>query len=82
VEECGPCPVFASFALAFALQLGKKARKNPRVRKTSVRLKKPHSEYSVHITKTSIHYKTHTNTHITKPTRFRDIGVKVAGAWS
>jgi hypothetical protein len=28
VEECEPCPVFASFALAFALQLRKKARKN------------------------------------------------------
>ena len=24
VEECGPCPVFASFSLAFALQLRKK----------------------------------------------------------
>jgi septal ring factor EnvC (AmiA/AmiB activator) len=28
VEECLPCPVFASFTLAFALQLRKKARKN------------------------------------------------------
>jgi hypothetical protein len=27
VEEGGPCPVFASFTLAFALQLRKKARK-------------------------------------------------------
>jgi predicted S18 family serine protease len=24
VEECGPCPIFASYALAFALQLRKK----------------------------------------------------------
>ena len=24
MEECGPCPVFASFTLAFALQLRKK----------------------------------------------------------
>ena len=24
VEECGPCPVFASFTMAFALQLRKK----------------------------------------------------------
>ena len=23
-EECGPCPIFAGFTLAFALQLGKK----------------------------------------------------------
>ena len=27
LQECGPCPVFASFALAFALQL-RKTRKN------------------------------------------------------
>jgi hypothetical protein len=33
--ECGPCPVFASFTLAFALQLRKKHGK------TSVRLRKP-----------------------------------------
>ena len=39
VEECGPCPVFASFTLAFALQLRKKHGKSSvRVRKTSVRL--------------------------------------------
>jgi len=37
VEECGPCPVFASFTLAFALQLRKKHGKTSvRVRKTSV----------------------------------------------
>ena len=41
VEECGPCPVFASFTLAFALQLRKKHEKTSvRVRKTSVRLRK------------------------------------------
>ena len=41
VEECGPCPVFASFTLAFALQLRKKHGKTLiRVRKTSVRLRK------------------------------------------
>jgi hypothetical protein len=27
-EEFGPCPVFASYTLAFALQLRKKHRKN------------------------------------------------------
>jgi len=64
-KECGPCPVFASFTLAFALQLRKKHGKpSVRVRKTSVRLRKPQSEYCVHITKTLTHYKTHTNTHI------------------
>jgi len=45
VEECGPCPVFASFTLAFALQLRKKHGK------TSVKLRKPQSKYSIHITK-------------------------------
>ena len=36
LEECGPCPVFASFTLAFALQLRKKHGKTSvRVRKTS-----------------------------------------------
>ena len=69
MEECGPCPVFASFTLAFALQLRKKHGK------TSVRLKKPQSQYSVHIIKNThtlqnlhkhTHYKnplTHTYTH-------------------
>jgi hypothetical protein len=56
VEECGPCPVFASYTLAFALQLRKKHGK------TSVRLRKI-SEYSTHITRTPTHCKTHTNTH-------------------
>jgi len=41
VEGCGPCPVFASFTLTFALQLRKKHGKTSvRVRKTSVRLRK------------------------------------------
>jgi len=38
VEECRPCPIFASFTLAFALQLRKKhGETSVRVRKTSVR---------------------------------------------
>jgi hypothetical protein len=59
VEEYGPCPVFASFTLAFALKLKKKHGK------TSVRVRKT-TEYSIHITKTPTHYKTHThmNPHI------------------
>jgi hypothetical protein len=60
MEECGPCPT-GSFTLAFALQLRKKHGK------ISVRLRKT-SEYSIHITKTPTHYKTHRNTHIAKPT--------------
>ena len=39
VEECGPCPVFARFTLAFALQLRKKQEKTSvRLRKTLVRV--------------------------------------------
>jgi hypothetical protein len=45
VEECGPCPFFASFTSEFALQLRKKHGKTSvSVRKTSVRLRKT-SEY-------------------------------------
>ena len=59
MEECGPCPVFASFTLAFALQLRKKHGKTSiRVRKTSVRLRK----ISVRLRKTSVTY--YENTHI------------------
>ena len=36
-EECGPCPIFASYTLTFALQLRKKDGK------TSVRVEKPQS---------------------------------------
>jgi len=37
VEECGPCPVFASFTLAFALELRKKHEKlSVRLRKTLI----------------------------------------------
>jgi len=51
VGECGPCPVFASFTLAFALQLTKKYGKTSvRVRKTSVRVRK----ISVRLRKTSV----------------------------
>jgi hypothetical protein len=78
VEECRPCPVFASFTLAFALQLRKitekpqsgKEKTPVRLRRTSVRvqfvyqntctLQNPHKH---------THYKTLTNTHITKPSQ-------------
>jgi hypothetical protein len=56
VEECGPCPVFASFTLAFALQLRKKHGKTAvRGRKTSVRLRK---------TSVRVQYTYYQNTHI------------------
>ena len=65
VEECGPCPVFASFTLAFALQLKTKHGKtSARVRKTSVRLRKTSVRVQYAYYQTPTHYKTHTNTHI------------------
>ena len=74
MEECGPCPVFASFTLAFALQLRKKHGKTSvRVRKTSVTVQYTYYQKHPHITKhthtlqnTPTHYKTHP--HITKNT--------------
>jgi len=44
VEQCGPCPVYVSFTLAFALQLRKKQRK------TSVKVFSP-TDAKLHITK-------------------------------
>jgi len=62
MEECGPCPVFASFTLAFALQLRKKHGNTPaRVRKTSVRLRK------TSVTVQYTYYQKHP--HITKPSQ-------------
>jgi hypothetical protein len=69
VVECWPCPVFASFTLAFALQLRKKHGKiSVRVRKSSVRLRRTSVRVQYIFTKTHTHFKTLTNTHITKST--------------
>jgi len=55
LEECGQYPLFASFTLAFAIQLRIKHGKNSvRVRRTSVRVQYTHYQ------------NTHTYTHITK----------------
>ena len=74
VEECGPCPVFASFTTAFALQLRKKNGKNlSQGKKNLSQFKKNLNQGTLyilpkhpHITK-STH--THIRPHITKPTR-------------
>jgi hypothetical protein len=55
LEECWPCSVFASYTLAFALQLRKKHGK------TSVRVDE--EIQSIHIMKTPTHYKAHPYTH-------------------
>jgi len=67
VEECGPCPVFTSFALAFALQLRKKHGKTSvRVRKTSVRVQYTYYQntHTLQNPHKHTHYKTHAYTHI------------------
>jgi hypothetical protein len=67
VEECGLCPIFTSFTLAFALQLRKEHRKiSVRVRETSVRLRETsvRVQYTYYqnthtVTKTHAHKHTH-----------------------
>jgi hypothetical protein len=74
MEECWPCPVFASFTLAFALQLRKKHGK------TSVRVAEEIQR--MHIVKTPTHYKTHPytplppHTHITKQFKTTTVQIK------
>jgi len=69
VEECGPCPVFASFTLAFALQLRKKHGKTSvMVRQNSVRLIKTSVMVRQTLVRTiktsvSIQYTYYQNTH-------------------
>jgi len=90
MEECGPCPVFASFTLAFSLQLTKRHGKTSvGVRKTSVRLRK--TSVRVHYTyyqnthtlqnpHKHTHYKTHTythtHTHVTKQYKTTTVQIK------
>jgi hypothetical protein len=69
VEECGPCPVFASFTLAFALQLREKHGK------TSVMVRKSPSQVKkylrLHIIQTPTDYKNpHTHTHTRTHTHY------------
>jgi hypothetical protein len=74
LEECWPCPVFANYTPAFALQLREKHGK------TSVRVAK--EIQSIHINKTPAHYKTHphththTHTHITKQFKTTIVQIK------
>jgi hypothetical protein len=61
-EECGPCPVFASYTLAFALQPRKKHGK------TSVRVASWHDENRIYRTFITIriHKLNNKNTQLTK----------------
>jgi hypothetical protein len=69
LEERWPCPVFAIFTLAFALQLREKHGK------TSVRVAE--KIQNIHIIRTPTHYKIHpyTHPHITK--QFKTIRVQI-----
>jgi len=67
VEECGPCLVFASFTLAFALKLRKKHGKTSvRLRITSVRVQYTYYQNTHTLQNTHTHTHTHTlqNAHI------------------
>jgi hypothetical protein len=92
VEECGPCNVFASFTLAFDLQLRKKHGKSSvRVRKTKIRLIKTsvrvqHTYYQnrPHITKPSQthtfpnpHIQTHARPHTTEQYKTTAVQIKI-----
>jgi hypothetical protein len=67
VEECGPCPVFASFTLAFALQMRKNHGKTSvRVRKTC-QVKKNLSQYTVYILQKHPHITKPKQTHTLQP---------------
>jgi len=62
MEECGPCPVFASFTLAFALQLRKEHGKNLSQGKKSLsQVKKNLGQSTVYILPK--------HPHITKPSQ-------------
>ena len=66
MEECGPCPVFASFTLAFALQLRKKRGITSVIGKKNLsQVKSNLNQGTVYILpKIPTHYKTLTNTHM------------------
>jgi len=61
LEECEPCPVFASFTVAFSLQPKKKHGKTS-VRVQCTYYQNTHTLQNSHI-HTPTHYKTHTHTH-------------------
>jgi len=68
VEGGGPCPVFASFTLAFALQLRKKGRKNlSQGKKNLSQVKKNLSQSTVYILPEHPHITKPTQTHALQP---------------
>jgi hypothetical protein len=83
VEECGTCPVFETFTLAFALQLRKKHGKTSvRVRKTSVWLRKTsfrieytyyQNTHTLQYPHKDTYYKTHTHIHTHTHTHYKTI---------
>jgi hypothetical protein len=73
VKQCGPCPFFASFTLAFVLQLRKKHGKTSvRVRKASVGLRK---------TSVRVQYTYYQNTHtLQNPHKHTHVAVYAASS--
>jgi hypothetical protein len=81
VEECGPCPVFASFTLAFALQLREKHGKTCQGKKTISQIKKnlrvQYSYYQSNHTLQNLHIHKHTHPHITKQYKTTTVKIKI-----
>jgi len=70
LEEWGPCPVFANFTLAFALQLRKKHGKTSiRLRKTSVRVQYTYYQNTHTLQNLRARASAHTHTRPHKHTR-------------
>jgi hypothetical protein len=77
VEECGPCPVFASNTMAFALQLRRKQKKTCQGKKNPSQVKKNLSQSRVYIYQhTHTYTHTHTHTHITKQYKTTTVQIK------
>jgi len=65
VGECGPCPVFASFTLAFALQLRKKHGKSCQCKKTNF------SQGTINLSQSTVQYTYYQNTHTLRNLHFQ-----------
>jgi hypothetical protein len=88
MEECGPCPFFASFTLGFALQLRKKHEKNSIRLKNLNQVKKNLCQSRIYILPKHPHIKKpsqthtlqpppHTHTHITKQYKYKTTTVQI-----
>jgi hypothetical protein len=81
VEQCGPCPFFASFTLAFALQLGKSTENLSQGKRNVSQGKKNLSQINKNFRQCTVyilpkHTHIHTYTHITKQYKTTTVQIK------